>query len=154
MDGCEWCNLSKEDRKYLLSDTRYWNVYLADEQDYIGRGIIILKRHCSSLPELTNDEWMELFPIIKKYEKCVKTVFGAELCNWSCLMNNFYKSPEPCPHLHIHVRPRYKNPVVINGNTYLDHHFGHHYSRSKPEPICSNEDIESIFTAMKSCLDL
>ena len=114
MKRCEWCNLSKEDKKYLLSDTKYWTVYLADEQDYIGRCIIALKRYCGSVPELKDDEWMELFLLIKKYEACIKTVFNAEHCNWSCLMNSFYKSPEPCPHIHIHVRPRYKNSVVIN----------------------------------------
>lgn len=68
MKRCEWCNLSEEDKKYLLSDTKYWTVYLADEQDYIGRCIIVLKRHCGSLPELKDDEWMELFLLIKKYE--------------------------------------------------------------------------------------
>ena len=67
MKRCEWCNLSEEDKKYLLSDTKYWTVYLADEQDYIGRCIIVLKRHCGSLPELKDDEWMELFLLIKKY---------------------------------------------------------------------------------------
>ena len=108
MKRCEWCNLSEADKKYLLSDTKYWTLYLADEQDYIGRCIIVLKRHCGSLPELKDDEWMELFLLIKKYETCIKTVFHAEHCNWSCLMNSFYKSPEPCPHVHIHVRPRYK----------------------------------------------
>ena len=42
VERCEWCNLSEEDKKYLLSDTKYWTVYLADEQDYIGRCIIVL----------------------------------------------------------------------------------------------------------------
>ena len=153
MKRCEWCNLSEEDRKYLLSDTRYWTVYLADEQDYIGRCIIVLKRHCGSLPELSDDEWMELFQLIKKYEKCIKTVFNAEHCNWSCLMNSFYKSPKPCPHMHLHVRPRYKNPVVINGNTYLDHHFGHHYASGRTEQMCSKEDVQTIYGLVKKRLN-
>ena len=97
MKRCEWCNLSEADKKYLLSDTKYWTLYLADEQDYIGRCIIVLKRHCGSLPELKDDEWMELILLIQKYETCIKTVFHAEHYNWSCLMNSFYKSPEPCP---------------------------------------------------------
>lgn len=153
MKKCEWCNLSEEDKKYLLSDNKYWTVYLADEQDYIGRCIIVLKRHCGTLPELKDDEWSELLLLIKKYEKCVKTVFDAEYCNWSCLMNSFYKSPEPCPHIHIHVRPRYKNPVVINGNTYLDNNFGHHYSIGRTEQIFSKEDIQIIYGLLKKWLN-
>lgn len=153
MKRCEWCNLSEEDRKYLLSDTKHWTVYLADEQDYIGRCVIVLKRHCGSLPELNDDEWMELFLLIKKYEKCIRTVFNAEHCNWSCLMNSFYKLPEPCPHIHIHVRPRYKNPVVINGNTYLDNNFGHHYSSGGTEQMCGKEDIQTIYGLLKKRLN-
>ena len=38
-------------------------------------------------------------------------------------MNNFYKESEPNPHLHIHVRPRYDKPVMVNGSTYIDSEF-------------------------------
>ena len=152
MTECDWCHLSEEDRKYLLCDSGYWSVFLADEQDYIGRCILVLKRHCGSMAELTDDEWKDLLHLIRKLEMCAKTVFGAELCNWSCLMNSFYKEPEPCPHLHIHVRPRYRNPLVINGNTYSDDFFGHHYSTQKGGWI-RIEDRQVIFTRMKSWLD-
>ena len=59
------------------------------------------------MTELTDGEWEDLRNLICKVEICLKTVLGATLCNWSCLMNSFYKETEPNPHLHIHVRPRY-----------------------------------------------
>ena len=62
---------------------------------------------------------MELKPIIDLLEWIYKEELGAELCNWSCLLNNFYKEAMPNPHLHIHVRPRYKNAVVINSYAYI-----------------------------------
>ena len=130
MTKCDWCNLSEEDKKYLLYDSECWSVFLADGQDYIGRCILVLKRHCGSMSELTDDEWMDLLNLVRKLETCMKTVFGADLCNWSCLMNSFFKEPEPCPHLHIHVRPRYRNPVVINGNTYADDSFDRQCDRT------------------------
>lgn len=46
-------------------------------------------------------------------------------------MNNFYKEAIPNPHLHIHVRPRYKNAVVINNHSYTDAEFAHHYALKK-----------------------
>ena len=152
MNKCDWCNLSEEDEKYLLLDSGYWSVFLADEQDYIGRCILVLKRHCGSMAELTDVEWMDLLNLIRKLEMCLKTVLDADLCNWSCLMNSFFKESEPCPHLHIHVRPRYRNPVVINGNTYSDDSFGHHYSTKKNARI-SAEDIQTVFNQMKSRLN-
>ena len=51
MNNCSWCNLTDEDRKYLLYENQYWSVYLADEQDYVGRCIVVSRRHCASLAE-------------------------------------------------------------------------------------------------------
>ena len=152
MKNCVWCNLSEEDRKYQVFETASWSVFLSDEQDYIGRCILVLKRHCGSLSELTDDEWEELRKLICKVETCLKTVLGATLCNWSCLMNNFYKESEPDPHLHIHVRPRYDEPVIVNGHTYNDSEFGHHYAVKKGGEI-SDKDREEVFIRLKDWMN-
>ena len=151
MGNCEWCSLSEEDKRFLLYESRYWSVFLADEQDYIGRCILVLKRHCGSLPELTDEEWAELRELIGKVEACLKAVLGAALCNWSCLMNGFYKEPAPEPHLHIHVRPRYDKPVVLGGNVYTDGEFGHHYALRKSGAIPAR-DREELFSRLKDRL--
>lgn len=132
-----------------MYETAFWSVFLSDEQDYIGRCILVLKRHCGSMSELTDDEWKGLHKLICKVETCLKTVLGATLCNWSCLMNNFYKESEPNPHLHIHVRPRYDKPVVVNGHTYIDNEFGHHYALKRCEEM-SDTDREEVFTRLKT----
>ncbi len=152
MDHCDWCSLSEEDKRFQVYESKSWSVFLSDEQDYIGRCILVLKRHCNSLPELTADEWEELRSLVCKVEACLKAVLGATLCNWSCLMNNFYKKPAPDPHLHIHVRPRYDKPVVINGNTYTDSEFGHHYAARKSGVIPA-KDQEEVFIRLKEWLN-
>ena len=63
-------------------------------------------------------------------------------------MNDFYKDPAPDPHLHIHVRPRYDKPVMLNGNVYLDSEFGHHYAVNKSGVIPA-EDKEEVFIRLK-----
>ena len=152
MENCDWCSLSEEEKRFQLCESAYWSVFLADEQDYIGRCILVLKRHCASMTELTEDEWEDLRRLICKVETCLKTVLGAALCNWSCLMNSFYKDPEPDPHLHIHVRPRYARPVTVNGNTYADGEFGHHYAvkKSGAMPV---KDKEEVLARLKEWLD-
>ena len=152
MGNCVWCNLSEEDKQYQVYETAFWSVYLSDEQDYIGRCILVLKRHCSSMSEMNEDEWEDLRKLICKVETCLKTVLGATLCNWSCLMNSFYKVSEPDPHLHIHVRPRYDEPLVVNGRTYIDSEFGHHYAVKKGGEI-SDKDREEVFTRLKKWLN-
>ena len=67
-------------------------------------------------------------------------------------MNNFYKDSAPDPHLHIHVRPRYDKAVVINGSTYSDSEFGHHYALNKSGVIPA-KDKEEVFFRLKEWLD-
>ena len=152
MDKCDCCNLSEEDKKYQVYESTFWSVFLSDEQDYIGRCILVLKRHAGSLSELTDDEWEDLRKLIYKVEACLKTVLGATLCNWSCLMNSFYKEANPNSHLHVHVRPRYDKPVTINDNTYIDNEFGHHYAMNKCVAI-PDDDRETVFSMLKEWLN-
>ena len=152
MDRCEWCGLSEEDKRFQVCESGSWSVFLADEQDYIGRCILVLKRHCNSLSEMTDDEWDELRRLIRTVEACLKAVLGAALCNWSCLMNDACKKPVPDPHLHIHVRPRYDKPVMLNGNTYTDSEFGHHYALHKSGQI-PVEDRKEVFIRLKKYLN-
>lgn len=152
MENCGWCNLSEEDKRFQVYDGTLWSVFLSDEQDYPGRCILVLKRHCGSLSELTDDEWKELRKLVCKTETCLKTVLGATLCNWSCLMNSFYKDPNPDPHLHIHVRPRYEKPVMMNGRTYDDNEFGHHYAVHK-RAVIPDQDREEVFLRLKEWMN-
>jgi diadenosine tetraphosphate (Ap4A) HIT family hydrolase len=152
MGKCDWCSLSEEDKRFQVYESKSWSVFLSDEQDYIGRCILVLKRHCHSLSDLTEEEWTELRSLICKVEACLKAVLGAALCNWSCLMNDFYKEAAPDPHLHIHVRPRYDKPVMLHGRTYTDSEFGHHYARKKGGAIPA-EDREEVFHRLKEWLN-
>lgn len=130
---------------------RSWSVYLADKQDYVGRCILVLNRHCGRLSELTDDEWMDLKRIVERLEHCFKTVLGAELCNWSCLLNDFYKKADPNPHLHLHVRPRYKAPFSLDGVRYVDEEFGHHYDPKKANVIDA-DGRRKLYDLLKSSL--
>ena len=152
MESCDWCNLSEKDKQFQVYESKSWSVFLSDEQDYLGRCRLVPKRHCSSLSELTDDEWDELHNLICKVESCLMNVLGATLCNWSCLMNSFCKESAPAPHLHIHVRPRYDKPVVLNGNTYTDSEFGHHYAVKKSGAI-PDEDKNEAYSRLKEWLN-
>ncbi len=148
---CSWCNLTESEKKYLLINCDYWDVYLADKQDYIGRCILVLKRHCESLSQLNNEEWAELKELIEELETAITNSLGANMFNWSCLMNDFYKSSNPNPHLHIHVRPRYKSPIVINGKTFNDEEFAHHYDNHKHNKLSESEK-ETVYNFIKEAL--
>lgn len=107
--------------------TKYWQIELCPDQYYIGRCIIILNRECKNLAELNNEEFLDLLSIIKTLELSIKKSFNPTMFNWACLMNDAYKSENPKPWVHFHLRPRYKFKLEFEGEIFEDKEFAHHY---------------------------
>ena len=122
----------------IIKETKHWYLTLWENQYYLGRASVeykgLSKKHLS---ELSNEEILELFSLIKKYEIALKKTFDTTNFNWTCLMNNQYKekirnNPEP---LHLHVWPRYKYTFEFNGEVFKDEVFGHHYDKYKEKIV-------------------
>lgn len=148
MENCEFCSLSPEEEKWLLYASDFWKVYLSDKQDYIGRCMVVSKRHCDSLSSLSLQEWDDLKHIVNSLEKMLSIMLHATMFNWTCLMNDAYKSNDPCPHVHFHLRPRFEPPVKINGKEYYDEEFAHHYTNNKENKL-DFKSREALFKALK-----
>lgn len=135
-----------------IYDTKYWEIVLASEQYYFGRCVVVLKRECGELSGLTNEEFLDLLEIIKKFEGIMKKEFGATMFNWTCLMNDAYKETnDEMPQVHFHVRPRYKNKVEFTGVTFEDEGFAHHYERKIKKEI-SEEVLQKIVERMRELM--
>ncbi len=106
--------------------SKYWTAFLAEDQAYFGRLVIVSNRKCVSLGDLNEQEQSEFFQLVKKLENFFRKEFHAEMFNWSCLMNNAYKDGEK-PQVHWHFRPRYAKPASVAGKKYSDPNFGYHY---------------------------
>lgn len=52
---CISCESTSKDKDFIF-ETRFWKVFLASEQSYLGRSFVVLKRHCGSLSELNKEE--------------------------------------------------------------------------------------------------
>ena len=143
MEKCEFCSLTELDKKYLLYENKFWYLFLADRQDYLGRCILVCKRHCAGIAELSEDEWLSLKEVMTGAENLLKSVLKADAFNWTCLMNNAYKSENPNPHIHFHLRPRYSKPVNIGGIQFVDEKFGHHYDNKLP--LMGDNATQAIF---------
>jgi diadenosine tetraphosphate (Ap4A) HIT family hydrolase len=131
---CDICKIVASDRT-LVVDGRYWTIALSPDQGYLGRAFVTLKEHRGSLAQLSPEQWSELLDLISRYENTVKQVFGAELFNWGCFMNDAFKSDEPAPHVHWHVRPRYMALVRAAGVEFIDPNFGHFYNREHHQQV-------------------
>ncbi|MBI4812970.1 MAG: HIT family protein [Methanobacterium sp.] len=122
---CEYFEKLK-DHKFgdLLAETEHWLIILAPDQRNLGTCVVALKRDETELSGLNDEEWADLSNVVKKLESAVKKAFDATMFNWGCLMNSSYLKDPPCPHLHWHFIPRYKNPVKFNGEIFKDPCFG------------------------------
>ena len=65
----------------LIFETKYWNVILADDQYYLGRGYIPLKRECGDLADLKKEEVLDFFELVKKIETALKESFNTTMFN-------------------------------------------------------------------------
>lgn len=125
-------------KQIILKEMKHWYISLWENQYYLGRASIEFKDlKVKNLSELNEDEALELFLLIKGYEKALQKAFNVTNFNWTCLMNNSYKEknvnkPEP---LHLHVWPRYKEETIFNGAVFKDEIFGHHYDKQKEKVV-------------------
>lgn len=120
----------------LIHETKYWSVFLLENQYYLGRSIVELKREAKQLSDLTSDESVDFFELVKVLESNLKKSFNTTNFNWTCMMNNAQKdSNNETPQVHWHLWPRYKDKVIVNGETFEDEVFAHHYDKYKEKSV-------------------
>lgn len=137
----------------IIRETEYWKIELNSDQVYLGRCVIIAKRKVNSLSELTKEEWEDFSEIVKRLESTLKKVFGARMFNWTCLMNNAFKTERyenkiAEPHVHWHFRPRYNKPINFGNENFEDKEFAHHYDNKKHKEV-SKELLTKIANKIK-----
>lgn len=120
--NCTMCGNSEEFGRLKIREYEYWRIELHGSQYYLGRCIVILKRHVLDLFEINQDEREELFRIIPLLKDSIKKSFGSDMLNYSSLGNEVQ-------HLHLHVIPRYKKTVKFAGREFKDEQWG-----SNPSP--------------------
>lgn len=138
---CAICEFTKKSDNSIF-ETKNWIVNLANDQAYLGRSYVTLKRHCGDLAELSKEEWDDLYKLISVLESSVRKAFGADLFNWTCLMNLAYQNDPPNPHVHWHFRPRYGRSVEFAGLTFTDPEFGKHYAREHERSLEVSKEVQ------------
>src|SRR5664280_329187 len=125
---CEYCGIGGYGK--TIAEKKYWKIFLAPSQRYLGTCVIAIKRHCSSLSELDNNEWMEFSKIVREMEFVLDEIFKPTLFNWSCFKNAAYRIENPDPEVHWHLIPRYDREIKFQGIKFEDPDFGY-----IPQPV-------------------
>lgn len=138
----------------LIYETDFWKIILNYDQTYLGRCIVVLKRKCGDLSGLSHEEALDFLDnVVVKMEWTLRESFGADMFNWTCLMNNAYQEENPNPQVHWHLRPRYKKQVNFMGEIFIDSNFGHHYERGT-ERLVDEKIMAGIVSKIRGSIQL
>ena len=129
------CSFCTKKGKELVYSTKYFNVFLEEDQTYLGRCTISTKEHIEDLSNVTKEKWLDFSEIVKYLEKSAKNSFGAIMFNWACLMNLAYQREHPNPHVHWHFRPRYNENIKFENLEFKDKEFSRHYEKGTMNKI-------------------
>ncbi len=152
MKNCDICPFVAEqtiDDPVVVLQTSRWNVVLDRNQCYLGKSFITLRQHKETLSDLDKVDWAELHQVICQIEQAVKEAFGADVCNWECLMNNAVKAGQPT-HVHWHLHPRYLGGAIFAGEEFPDPKWPRHLESG--EHHVSDELFGKIARAMQENL--
>lgn len=97
----------------FLKEFNYWVLILRPVPVTIGSCIILLKRKCQSLSELTQEEMSEFPKVCQLFENRCKTLYGAVKFNYHA---NMMKED----FVHFHAIPRYDREIDKYGLKWID----------------------------------
>lgn len=129
---CVSCT-SPEDDVSTIAVSDFWKIVLHPDQTVPGSLLIVSLRHVPKLGLLKPDESADFFDIYRQVEAALESAMGATMVNLSCLRNWAFRENDPIPplldgrpnpHVHWHVAPRYREPVVVAGRVFRDEDFG------------------------------
>lgn len=130
----------------LLIQTEHWNAVLDKNQEYLGKSFVTLRKHKETLSELSSNEWSDLHTVMQKMEEAIEKAFAADVCNWSCLMNNAVAAHQPT-HVHWHLHPRYLKGATFLGLLFPDPKWPRR--REKVDNIVSEAIFNQIATKIR-----
>ena len=114
-------DMAEDFSKNLVKGYKHWEIYVHENQGYLGRCVVWCKReNALDLADATPEEQSELFLILRDLREAAQKVFQPDWFNYSFLGNE-------TRHLHGHFIPRYAKPKTFNDIVFEDKLYGHNY---------------------------
>jgi len=131
----------------VIKSYKHWDVYLHENQCYIGRMFILLRddQHVEDFLAIEDDVRDEFFQIGKELKKALKTLFKPDKMNYAALSNTSTK-------IHVHVVPRYQEPRQFDGLTFIDQRWGKNYAPYDRSFILDESVLVKIRDSIKNLL--
>lgn len=108
---CMYCQADDERRLKLMTPVAGLQVstlHLYREQSYPGRCVLVYNEHVHKLTDLTPEEYAAFFQDVAKAAHALTELYHPDKINYLVL-------GDLCPHLHIHLVPKYQDGTDWGG---------------------------------------
>jgi diadenosine tetraphosphate (Ap4A) HIT family hydrolase len=143
--NCEVCHPPASYKELAIREYLYWKIGLHENQYYLGRCVILLKRHIEDFFDISEQELQEFYPVAKDLRDVVRKEFSASMFNYATLGN-------VVKHVHLHFIPRYDHLVTFNEFIFEDKRWGRNYTPYDKNFIVPKETILKIRDTIKDHL--
>jgi diadenosine tetraphosphate (Ap4A) HIT family hydrolase len=121
---CSSCESFQIDPRDLVGSWERWHVVINHNQNYLGKVMLVLRRHETDVAALAAEEQAELWALLGQAKTALAGAFAPDHFNYAFLMNQDR-------HVHLHVIPRYVEPRAFAGRVFEDGRIGEHYQLSQ-----------------------
>lgn len=130
-----------------IKSYKHWEVYLHENQCYIGRVFLLLKEDegIEDFLAIDGDVREEFFKVGEKVKTALKTLFKPDKMNYAALSNVSLK-------IHVHFVPRYKEARKFSGRIFNDEGWGKNYAPYDRSFIIEESILFKIRDALKEQL--
>lgn len=138
---------SMDYEKLKIKSYKYWDLYLHENQCYLGRVFVQLKdeKEVEDFLDIQGQVREELFQIGQNVKKALKTLFKPDNMNYAALSNT-------SPVIHMHIIPRYKETREFNAVTFKDTRWGQNYAPYDRSFVIEESTLFKIRDALKGQL--
>lgn len=106
-----------------IKSYKYWDLYLHENQCYLGRVFVLLKDEngVEDFLAIEGEARDEFFQIGADVKDALKTLFQPDKMNYAALSNT-------SPAIHVHIVPRYQGTRKFAGVIFKDTRWGSNYA--------------------------
>lgn len=112
---CGLCNLLNEveEKPTFVHSFKHTVLVVNWDQSYLGRSMLILKRHIPDFFRLASSELLATLSEIRQSEAAIRDAFGSDLMNYLFMGNR-------AGHVHLHLVPRYESDPNFGSSPFLE----------------------------------
>lgn len=138
---------SMDYEKLKIKSYKYWDLYLHENQCYLGRTFVQLKDESGieDFMDIKGEVREEFFQIGQHVKQALKTLFKPDKMNYAALSNT-------SPVIHVHIIPRYKDTREFNGITFKDTRWEQNYAPYDRSFVVEESTLFEIRDALKGQL--